>query len=262
MVGPGAETVLGVAALAYAHSKLGRLMPALTTPLRPLANSLVQVRAGGKVLTLEYTGTTEVAWSCPLLREAIWVEPTVKRHLTVSIPLAAGTKGEIRAFRPFAYLEKLQMRLEESNLKVHSKQSFDPQDLWALLKSFSACSSLRPGLLSLNCLSFVLSTQPDYTRLYIYPTSLRPISEAIDLEIGSGIALSQQKTIIDSRFGPLFAVDSKGNILTPRLSTEHGHWTGVQPNIMRDSLLVVSSVEADSSCAGSGYSSISTDGSS
>ena len=242
----GSEVVLGAAALAFAHSRLGKLMPALTIPPRPLANSLAQVKAGAKVLTLEYTGTTEVPWSCPLLRDLAWVEPAVTRHLAVDIPLAVGAKGEIRAFRPFAYLEKLLLQLEAARLKVRSTQPFDLLDMWTLLKSLSAHCSLRPGSLSLNCLSFVLPTQSDYTRIYIYPASPPSISPSIDLKTGSGLVLSPQQIVLDSRLGPIFAVDSKGNIATPRLSTESGQWTGVRPNIMRDSLLVVYSVEARS----------------
>lgn len=245
----GAEVVLGAAALAYAHSSLGKLMPSLTIPARPLAQSLV--KAGTQVLTLEYTGTAEVPWSCPLLRDSAWVEPFVTRHLAVDIPLAAGAKGEIRAFRPFAYMEKLLLQLETASLKVPSKQPFDLLDMWTLLKRFSVHCSLRPGSLSLNCLSFVLSTQSNYTRLYIYPVSHPPIAHSIDLNTFSGLALSPHQIVLDSRFGPLFAVDSKGRITTPRLSTESGEWTGVRPNIMRDSLLVVYSVEARSCSAGS-----------
>ena len=92
--------------------------------------------------------------------------------------------------------------------------------------------------------------QSDYTRLLIYPVSLPSLTH-FHLKITSERGFS----LTDTPLGPLFLVNSKGQILTPRLSTPTGQWTGVRPNIMRDSLLVVFRLEADSLDTRSGDSS-------
>ena len=114
----GAETLVGAAVLAYSHSRLSKLIPVPTTPLRPLSQSLLPLSPAGPVLSLEYTGTPELPWCCPILTHQVCIDPAVQRSLQVHIPLAADTSGKIRAFRPFAYMEKLIMRLDEVGVKV------------------------------------------------------------------------------------------------------------------------------------------------